>query len=362
MQGKFNISVLVAPLDWGLGHATRCIPIIKALEQLGCTVIIAAEGATAALLCTEFPSLTILPIKGYRIRYAQSKWALPFTILFQIPQILRAIRNEQRWLKQTIQQHGIQLVISDNRYGLYSKQVPSVFITHQLTIKMPFAWLEKRVQRINYNYINRFAACWVPDVPDEKNVAGQLSHPAQLPAIPVHYLGILSRFNTTAPQPIVYDYCVLISGPEPQRSLFEQIVLAQLDRVSGKKIIVRGKPGTVDDVQDAAGVTIHQHLSGEQLQQVMQQSRFIICRSGYTTVMEILALHKKSILVPTPGQTEQEYLAERLMQQQWAYSVQQGQLNVADAIATAEQFEFVLPGLSNSNMDTIITNLLKQIS
>lgn len=362
MQEKFNIRVLVAPLDWGLGHATRCIPIIRFLLERGCTVFIAAEGAAAHLLRAEFPTVAMLPLKGYRIRYAKSKLGLALRMASQIPTILRSIRYENAWLQETKQTHQIQLVISDNRYGLYSQQIPSVFITHQLTIKMPFQWLEKWVQRINYHYINRFTACWVPDLAGTENVAGLLAHPKKFPAIPVSYLGLLSRFTTTDNQSIEYDYCVLLSGPEPQRTLLEKIVSAQISALGGKKIIIRGKPGVDEEKTMDDNTTIVSHLNGHALAQVMQQSRYIICRSGYTSVMELLALQKKSILIPTPGQTEQEYLAERLLQQHWAFSVQQNQFNLTTAIAAAEQFDYALPRLDNSNLESVITIFLKQIS
>jgi UDP:flavonoid glycosyltransferase YjiC (YdhE family) len=196
---KFNIQkVLIAPLDWGLGHATRCIPIIKALVNNGYTVSIAAEGAQANLLQNEFPNLVILPLKGYRVRYSKSKWALPFRLLWQVPKLLQIIRYERNWLANTIKEHNIDLVISDNRYGLSSKTIPCIFITHQLTIKMPFAWLEKQVQQINYRYINRFTRCWVPDVLGGVTAAGKLSHPASLPNTKIQYTGLLSRFQKRA--------------------------------------------------------------------------------------------------------------------------------------------------------------------
>jgi UDP-N-acetylglucosamine transferase subunit ALG13 len=332
------------------------------LLERGCTVFIAAEGAAAHLLRAEFPTVVMLPLKGYRIRYAKSKLGLVLRMASQIPKIIGSIRYENAWLQETIQTHQIQLVISDNRYGLYSQQIPSVFITHQLTIKMPFQWLEKWVQRINYHYINRFTACWVPDLAGTENVAGLLSHPKKFPAIPVSYLGLLSRFTATENQSIEYDYCVLLSGPEPQRTLLENIVCAQISHIGGKKIIIRGKPGVDEEKTMDDNTTIVSHLNGYALAQVMQQSRYIISRSGYTSVMELLALQKKSILIPTPGQTEQEYLAELLPQQHWAFSVVQNQFNLTTAIAAAEQFDYALPRLENSNLEKVITNFLKQIS
>ena len=223
MPSNFNIQkVLVAPLDWGLGHATRCIPIIRALLSNGYEVLIGAEGVQAILLQTEFPSLQILPLKGYHVRYSKKSWLFLFKIVMQLPYLQRIIKYEHQWLEKIIKEHSIDLVISDNRFGLSSQTIPCIFITHQLNIKAPFVWMEKILQRINYKYINRFTRCWVPDAAGDNNAGGDLSHPAILPRTEVEYMGLLSRFEIEAIEK-KYDYCILLSGPEPQRTLLEEI-------------------------------------------------------------------------------------------------------------------------------------------
>jgi UDP:flavonoid glycosyltransferase YjiC (YdhE family) len=343
---NFNIQkILIAPLDWGLGHATRCIPIIRALTANGYEVVAAAEGAQAHLLQTEFPSIQILPLPGYHVRYSRSKWALPFTLLGQLPRLRRIIKEEHRWLDTAIDEHHIDLVISDNRYGLYSEKVPCIFITHQLTIKAPFAWLEKILQRINYSYIDKYNSCWVPDVAGEPDAAGVLSHPAKLPQTKVHYIGLLSRFQLGRGEK-KYDYCVLLSGPEPQRTLLENILLKGLSTVNGNILLVRGKPGSKDIPDAASHIEIKNHLPGSELAQVLLQSEYIISRSGYTTVMELLSLQKKSILIPTPGQTEQEYLAKKLQTAGICMSLDQYELNCATDLLKAKTFSYQIPSLS----------------
>lgn len=324
---------MVAPLDWGLGHATRCIPIIRALLENGCKVLLAAEGAQSVLLQQEFPQLTIIPLRGYRVRYAGTRAGLAFRLLFQLPRLLNTIRKEHEWLQSVIRQYEIDLVISDNRYGLYSKQVPCVFITHQLTIKAPYRWLEKFIQRINYRYINRFTACWVPDAAGEHSLAGMLSHPEKMPVIPVHYLGLLSRWKpaTVAKE---YEVMVLLSGPEPQRTLLEEKILSAIQTIHGKKILVRGRPGDTTETVATDSLKIYQHAPGTELAKLIQQSDRIICRSGYTSLMELMALQKKMLLIPTPGQTEQEYLAKEFAEKGWANTLEQDQCN-SQAIATA---------------------------
>lgn len=361
MQENLNIKrILISPLDWGLGHATRCIPIIKSLTEHGYEVIIAAEGSATNLLQLEFPSITILPLRGYRISYASSKRWLPFKIVQQIPKILSSIKYEHRWLQQMVVQHHIDLVISDNRYGLYTTACPCIFITHQLTIKAPYAWLEKLMQLLSYRYINRFTACWVPDTANDRNLAGELSHPKQLPAIPVHYIGLLSRFSIHTSVEKKYAACILLSGPEPQRSILEEIIVQGLSKTKERILLIRGKPGNNETIITNAHVTVYNHLAEKELALAIQSSEYIISRSGYTTVMELLMMQKKSILIPTPGQTEQEYLAQRLMQQQWCYSISQEAFQVEKALEQAAQFSYTFPNFRAST-STIIPQLVEAL-
>jgi uncharacterized protein (TIGR00661 family) len=327
---------LVAPLDWGLGHATRCIPLIKALLLNGYTVVLAAEGAQAVLLKQEFPDLTMLPLQGYRVQYASSRAGLAFRLILQAPRILNTIRKEHSWLESVIRQYAIDLVISDNRYGLYTKEIPCVFITHQLTIKAPFRWLERWIQQMNYRYINRFTACWVPDAAGEDSLAGVLSHPGKMPKIPVQYIGLLCRWEqgtTTS----LYDYMALLSGPEPQRSILEQALRNALTQLPGKKIMVRGKPGDTENISGTNALTIADHLQGDALPEKIRQSEIIICRSGYTTLMELVTLQKKMVLIPTPGQTEQEYLAKRFAEKKWSVVLDQQQINAYNLQTAIQQ-------------------------
>jgi uncharacterized protein (TIGR00661 family) len=332
--------VLVAPLDWGLGHATRCIPIIKALQELGKTVILAGDGPSAQLLQTEFPSLTLLPLRGYHISYAKSAWGLPWQMLAQAPAIFQTIKDEHAWLDAMIEEQQIDLVISDNRYGLYSKKIPCVLITHQLTIKMPFAWLERHVQKIHYSLINRFHTCWVPDSKGTLNLGGDLSHPMKMPAIPVKWIGLLSRFEWTN-QPadaFKYQYCFLLSGPEPQRTLLENIILKNIVDINEPIVLVRGLPATSESiVTENVHLIVYNHLPAVELEQIILSSEWIICRSGYSTLMDLTALHKNAILIPTPGQTEQEYLAKQISEQGMAFSVAQSKFSLSESIAQAKK-------------------------
>jgi UDP:flavonoid glycosyltransferase YjiC (YdhE family) len=347
---KINTPVaLVAPLDWGLGHTTRCIPVIHLLQQNGYKVIIAAEGRQAQLLQQEFPALQILSLQGYRISYTQYKRLLPFKILWQLPKIVLAIRREHNWLHRTIAAQQIQLVISDNRFGLWSRKATCVFITHQLNIQTPFTWLSKAVRRINYRFINRYSACWVPDSADARgNLAGALSHPAVLPKVPVTYIGPLTRLQAreAAPQ---YKWLFVLSGPEPQRTLLEKKLLQVTTQLNAPVFLLRARPGDTQLPDVPPNCTVANHLDSAALEQLFAASEYIVSRSGYTTVMELLAMGKKALLIPTPGQTEQEYLAQHLMQQQWCYTCQQED----DLLAHCRQataFSYQLPAAFASSL------------
>ena len=335
--------VLVAPLDWGLGHATRCIPIITELLQRECEVIIAADGAINSLLRDEFPALDFLPLFGYRIRYSKKKFFLPWNMILQLPKVTYAIYREHRWLKAIIKKHKIDAVISDNRFGMYNKIIPSIYITHQLLIKAANRFSENFLQHLHFYFINKYTKCWVPDF--EKNeLAGKLSHPVNIPQN-VKYIGALSRFEKKKGDiEKRYDLLIMLSGPEPQRTILEKKMLNDLTVYNGKALLVRGLPGNDKNIRSKnASLEIINHLSGEELNKAIQQSLMVISRSGYTTIMDLIKLNKKAILIPTPGQTEQEYLADYLMKNKIFFSMQQKDFVLPKALDQSSRFASLLP-------------------
>ena len=355
--------VLVAPLDWGLGHATRCIPIIRQLLKEECEVIIGAEGRIESLLKQEFPSLKFLPLQGYHIQYGKNKWDLLGKITMQIPKILERIDEETDWLYSIVEEHHIDAVISDNRYGVHHDDIPTAFITHQLLIKTSLGKLSDGVlQKLNYEFIEQFSECWVPDWEGEENLAGELSHPSKLPSVPVHYIGPLSRFenagNTSESNPLL----IILSGPEPQRSLFEELVAEQLVGLRQEATLVRGLPGE-STVLDLPGyIKQYTHLGAAELQSEIEKASMVICRAGYSSVMDLVKMHKRCIMVPTPGQTEQEYLAKHLMQKQYAFTVEQEKFRLKPILDLVSFFPFKTPGNSKeSNMHMVISSFLQRI-
>ena len=332
--------ILIAPLDWGLGHATRCIPVISFLVQQNCIVFVAAEGRAKTLLQKEFPDVQFIGLKGYRIQYSRYKFWMPAKLLLQLPKLIYRIYAENRWLKKSVKALRINAVISDNRMGLFHKRIRCVYITHQLTIKTGVRFTESIAQKIHYHFTNKFTACWVPDAKGALNLAGALSHPAILPKVPVIYLGPLSRFEKKKVES-KYDLCIILSGPEPQRTVFEKIILKDLHKVEGKVCLVRGLPGETRTLQlNNSSIEIKNHLPADELNYIILQSKIIISRCGYSTVMDLVKLQKKAVLIPTPGQTEQEYLAKYLHAQQLFYCINQHDFSLQEAIKNVISFEF----------------------
>jgi len=335
-----KIRVFLTPLDWGLGHATRCIPLIKELQKQHFEVFVGASGKIASLLQKEFPGLTIIPFEGYGINYAKSRLFFMLRILMQLPKILICAWRENRQVKKIVADFQIDVIISDNRLGCYHKKIPSVFITHQLQLLTGNKLLDRLAMASNYFFINRFSECWIPDLKGENNLGGSLSHPKRLPKLPIRYIGYLSRFSHKETATSI-SLTILISGPEPQRTIFEDMIISQLERLDKEALIIRGLPeNKPHQSRSSEKIRFVNHAQSYELEAILQQSEMIIARSGYSTVMDLMALQKKAILIPTPGQTEQEYLAATLMKKKLFFTVSQHEFNLQKNLEEAKHFKF----------------------
>ena len=352
--------VLVAPLDWGLGHATRCIPIIYALLDEDCEVFLCGDGATGLLLRKEFPALQFLPIINYKVRYSRYKKFLPLKLLIQLPRVLLTIYKEHTWLKRVVKTYKLDGIISDNRFGLYHKTTRSIYVTHQLLIKTSSRFTERIAQKIHYFFIRKYSKCWIPDALQD-GIAGELSHPKSQPAN-IEYIGPLSRFEDLPGIQKKYDLLITISGPEPQRTIFEKILINDLTSYKGKAIFVRGLPGnTNSDISINENIEVVNHLSSKELNIAMLQSDLVIGRSGYTTIMDLLKLHKNAVLVPTQGQSEQEYLAEYLSRKKIFYSETQDKFSLKDVLEKVASFPFFNPSLDMMQYKMAVNEFVKEI-
>ncbi|HMU08571.1 MAG TPA: glycosyltransferase [Ferruginibacter sp.] len=357
-----NPVILVAPMDWGLGHTTRCIPIITSLLARNCSVIIAASGPGRILLQKEFPGLLCLDLRGYDIHYSRKRSRLPFTLFAQFPKLISTIYTEHRWLKKIVTQYSIAAVISDNRMGMFHRSIPCIYLTHQLNIKTGNRFTERIAQKTHYWFINKFSQCWVPDTPDENNLAGELSHPVNMPHVPVKYMGPLSRFKNYSTEK-KYDVAFILSGPEPQRTIFEELILKELSGYGIRAVLVRGITDPVITKEtDSPYLKIHNSLGQEQLNRIILESECVIGRCGYSTIMDLVKLHKKALLVPTPGQTEQEYLAEYLSGKKIFCSAVQEDFSLPEALKALDGFSFSLPAVKQNNFESVLEDFLKSLS
>ena len=344
--------ILLAPLDWGLGHATRCIPIIKELLINKYEVCVAATGDQKALLEEEFPFLSFTELPGYRIKYDKNRAFTLFRLIFSIPKILIRVKEENRWLRQFLEKEGVDIVISDNRYGLWHRDLYCVLITHQLNIQSGVGrWVDGWIRRWHYRLINRFSECWVPDMPTGTGLAGKLSHPERMPDVTTNYIGLLSRMERSREDGVI-DLLILLSGPEPQRSILEKMLWEQLKSFDGTWVFVRGLPRGGSPL---TGTNVYDHLPAKALNEHLTKAKLVVARSGYSTVMDLVRLQKKSILIPTPGQTEQEYLGKYLTGQRIALCVRQKDFSLTDALLQAEQFSYVILQEQNDLLQGVIT-------
>jgi predicted glycosyltransferase len=296
--------ILVAPLDWGLGHATRCVPVIRRLVAHGATPIIAADRSPLALLAREFPELETVCLPGLTIRYSEGASQL-WSMARQFPAMVRSVRQEQALFDRLRSDLRLDAVISDQRFGVRGGDLPSVLITHQVYPFTPFA--QAALRKLNLRHMARFDRCWIMDEPEAPGLAGELSHGAHLPAN-TRYIGVHSRLSRPVHPPATRHRVVaVISGPEPQRTLFEQRLTEQLRDLPGQHLLVRGMPGAAG-LERTGNLERISHLGSEELAEALTGADLVVSRSGYTTLMDLVTLGRSALIVPTPGQAEQEYL------------------------------------------------------
>jgi uncharacterized protein (TIGR00661 family) len=328
--------ILVAVLDWGLGHATRCVPVINCLLKNNCRVSIAGNGASLTLLKQEFPQLSFYELPSYNVKYPAHGFFFTY-LFFQSPRIFRAINLERKQVEKLVIENQIDAIISDNRYGCYSEKVPSVFITHQLNIQLSalLRWIKIAVDYMNHHFIKKFDTCWVPDFPDSR-LSGKLSEAGKLK---VRFTGAISRFclsDVAVESELVVG---LVSGPEPQREIFEKLLIREFKILNRPCLIVRGLPKLTAEKVSDGNLTLITHAPANEMERIISKAEIIIARSGYSTIMDLYALRKKRVIfIPTPGQTEQEYLAGYLKKRKIACRQTQDHFNVEEAIIKSKQY------------------------
>jgi uncharacterized protein (TIGR00661 family) len=314
--------IIVAPLNWGLGHASRCVPIIQFLIENKYIPVLASDGNSLTFLQKEFPDLESLELPSYGISYAKN---LKTSILLQTPKIVKAIRKERKIIQKYIEKNiEIIGVISDNRFGVRSDKVPSVYITHQINVFSGFTTVIS--SKIHQNLIKKFDECWIPDANDNQ-LSGLLSI-SKNKRSNLKYIGVLSRFKKER-LPKVNDILIILSGIESQRKSLEEKILLALKNYQGKAVLVQGKIEQEQRVTTHNGIKIYNYLLSSELEKEINQSELIICRSGYSSIMDLAVLGKKVFFIPTSNQPEQEYLATYLKEQNLAPFCKENDFNLA---------------------------------
>ncbi len=321
--------ILIAVLDWGLGHAARSAFIAKICRDNGAEPILAGSGAALDLLRLEFPDAGLIPLPPYRIRFPFRNMYL--NIGLQAPRILWAVWQEKKKVARLVKEKKIDVILSDCRFGCYHPAVPSVLITHQMHLPVP-GMAGRTANAIYRRWMGSFNEIWVPDRPGSKNLSGDLS--SGFSAKPVKFTGPLSRMMPL-PRKEEYGLLVLLSGPEPQRTRLEQLLLAELEQYEGKAVLVRGTQGAR---LEAGRTEIVDYANGARINRLLASSSLVVCRSGYSTLMDLAVMGSRAILIPTPGQKEQEYLGARCREMGWAGCYNQSGFSLRSAIAEADRY------------------------
>ena len=320
-------------LNWGLGHICRMIPVIREFQEQNFEVIVGASPGQKHLLEQELPSVRCEEFPHIKIRL-QGKRSQILSFTWQIPVFILQIIREHRALKKVIKKYNPLVVISDNCFGLWNRNTYCIFVTHQLNILLPrqLFFMKRAVNFLNKWFIKKFDECWVPDT-NSGNIAGKLSEGQT--GIKLKYIGILSRF---VPQKSEVEartqkkmILIILSGPEPQRTYLEEIIKKELPRIPGEYscVALKGKPDSQIRKEFTPWLN---YADSQMLEKLVKEAEFIICRSGYSTIMDLLTLGKTALLIPTPGQTEQEYLACRLTKKGWFTTVSQQKFSFPEAL------------------------------
>jgi UDP-N-acetylglucosamine:LPS N-acetylglucosamine transferase len=330
--------IFVAALDWGLGHTTRIMPLIHQLNMQNHKLVIGCSLVQGKIFQEQFPEAIYVPMVSYSPVFSRKSSQI-ISIFRFIPSFLYSIYKEKRQLQKLNKQYQFDIILSDNRYGLHLSKCRNIIITHQLRLKLPLKIyaFNKLINRIIYHWINKFEQCLVPDYDNDIRLSGELSAKYSGSLTNLKYIGVLSRFQFISERKShVPDLLILISGPEKQRTLFEQIAEKQLAEISKKYsyILIRGKPES--DIVEKKGFM--NHINSNELKYMIKRTKYIICRSGYSTIMDLVCMGKSAMLVPTPGQSEQEYLAKHLSEQQFFIMEKQNKLNLQNAIVRLDNF------------------------
>jgi len=304
---------MVSPLDWGLGHATRLIPIIDYLISRNFNVTLCGSGKSLDLLKNKYPNLLCENLPSPAIRYGK-KTSMGLKFFIDFLKLIANLKKERKIVSRLIRKHNIDTIISDNRPGVFSKDIKSIYITHQLNI-YPFrrnGLFSKISGKTHGKIISEYSFCLIPDIEGKDTLAGKLSAKKYQNTINI---GPLSRFTNLVNTKIAedkneYSFICILSGPEPQRTIFEKELIDIFTKAKHKVLIIRGILNDQNINNLSSNIKIINTCQDSEMYNYLKSDSIIICRSGYSSLMDLAVVGKSAVLVPTPGQPEQEYLAD----------------------------------------------------
>jgi glycosyl transferase family 28 len=350
--------ILFAVHDWGLGHATRSLVLIRALVARGDhVVVLMAESPGLSLLRAELgDACEFRPYDDIPKPFSRYPAIFYARMSLSVPQIRLRFALEHRLTERLVCERRVDAVVSDSRFGVWSRDAPSFCLFHSLRQIIPGRprWLERQVERAQRHLLRPYRAVLVPDADGDDSLAGDLAHHVDLDWGDgrVVYLGPLTELNGEGGEDI--DYFFSISGVEPHHSMLAQRVLDALPALPGRIVVALGRPDAAGQVTQNGNATIHGYLDRRAQGEMLARSRVVVGRSGYTTLMELSAWGKRAFFVPTPGQSEQEYLAQLHRERGHVASHAQPSLDLAAGLAEAE----AASGLPRLRTDTAVPRFL----
>ena len=380
------MKVLVAPLDWGLGHATRCVPVVREFLRCGAEVELAVVKDNANFFREVFPDLRQRLAPSYNIVYPKHGYNMALWLLKNSMHLNSIMRYEHHFAEEMVERHGYDVIFSDNRFAFYSKNAYSIYMTHQRRIAFPKAFSAFEGVGILWHsgIMRKFDEVWVPDMEFFPGYAGSLSHSGATPGDkPMRYVGALSRFseyvesqkkaddvklesdvdlmsvsefmaNSASVEWNVqprerYKVAAIVSGVEPARTRFETRLRKVLSEIPGHHVMILGKPSLGSKNWKEGNIEFWTHLATNEFADVVRRADFVVSRGGYSTVMDMAELGAKCIFVPTPGQFEQVVLAHDLSEAGYAAEIPEDDLSV-ETLTSAFESSAAMPLAEKQNL------------
>jgi len=350
------MDIIYSICSWGFGHATRSLPVLRKLIEENHTITVISHGRTLKLLQKELgDTVSYEDIPDYPILISKNTEQFIAKSIVYWPYFIKRMEDGVQHLKKILETTPCDRIISDGRYDMYSRSIPSIFISHQMRIMNPlrFKLFERGSETFNLFFFKRFRDIIVPDY-KENDLTGDLSHNLRkIDENKLHYVGLLSDFEKKDQKKDI-DYFFSISGPEPQRSYLEQTIMEQIGAIDGHIVITLGKTEEHDH-PELDHIQIYPYLPKEKREEILNRSKLVISRSGYSTIMDLAVIGTKALMIPTPGQIEQQYLAAYLSEKQLCHQVPQHALDLGKDTALAQQTKGFH---SNGSVDLTVDNIL----